>query len=116
MGGIKSLDKWGNIVSEKQYLLLFDVDARKRRYHITEFGKIIKFVVQLEVRSGGSWKEVIRYDCSHDYVHKDWYNIKSQRKKIILNLNYEDALTLADEDINENWKIYREKYLEGRFP
>ena len=116
MGGIKSLDKWGNIVSGKQYLLFFDVDARKRHYHITEFGKIIKFVVQLEVRSGRSWKEVIRYDCSHDYVHKDWYNIKSQRKKIILNLNYEDALTLADEDINENWKIYREKYLEGRFP
>ena len=103
-------------MSEKQYLLLFDVDARKRHYHITEFGKIIKFVVQLEVRSGGPWKEVIRYDCSHDYVHKDCYNIKGQRKKIILNLNYEDALILADEDINENWKIYREKYLEGRFP
>jgi len=49
-------------------------------------------------------------------VHKDCYNIKGQRKKINLNLNYEDSLTLADDDINENWKIYREKYLEGRFP
>jgi hypothetical protein len=116
LGGIKSLDKWGNIVSGKKYLLLFDVDAWKRHYHITEFGKIIKFVVPLEVRTDGVWKEVIRCDCSHDYVHKDCYNIKGQRKKINLNLNYEDSLTLADDDINENWKIYREKYLEGRFP
>jgi hypothetical protein len=102
---------------EKEYLLIFDLDVRKRHFHITELGKIIKFVVQLDkIKSGGFWKEVIRYDCSHNYVHKDCYNIKGQRKKIILNLNYEDALTLADDDINENWKIYREKYLEGRFP
>ena len=32
---------------KKKYLLLFEVDARERHYHITEFGKIIKFVVQL---------------------------------------------------------------------
>jgi len=38
------------------------------------------------------------------------------KKSLFLNLNYEDSLTLADDDINENWKIYREKYLEGRFP
>jgi hypothetical protein len=26
------------------------------------------------------------------------------------------ALTLADDDINENWEIYREKFLRGDFP
>ena len=101
---------------EKQYLLLLDVDARKRHYHITEDGRIIKFVVQLEVKSGGVWKEVIRYDCAHDYAHKDCYNIKGQCRKINLYLDYKDALTLADDDINENWEIYRQKYLRGDFP
>lgn len=101
---------------EKEYLILLDVDVRKRHYHFTEGGKITKFVVQLEVKTGGVWKEVIRYDCAHDYAHKDCYNIKGQCKKINLYLNYEEALTLADDDINENWEIYIDKFLRGDFP
>ena len=101
---------------EKQYLILLDIDARKRHYHLTRVGRIIKFVVQLEVKIGGVWKEVIRYDCVHDYAHKDCYNIKRQCRKINLYLDYEDALILADDDINENWEIYREKFLRGDFP
>jgi hypothetical protein len=31
-------------------------------------------------------------------------------------MNYEDTLTFADDDINENWKIYRQKFLEGDTP
>jgi len=31
-------------------------------------------------------------------------------------LSYEDALTFADDDLNENWETYREKYLRGDFP
>jgi len=37
-------------------------------------------------------------------------------KKINLYLDYEEALTFADDDINENWEIYREKFLRGYFP
>lgn len=101
---------------DKQYLILLDIDARKRHYHLTEVGRIIKFVVQLEVKIGGSWKEVIRYDCSHDYAHKDSYDVEGRCKKINLFLDYEDALTLADDDINENWEIYKENFLRGEFP
>ncbi|WP_438833577.1 DUF7718 family protein [Candidatus Hakubella thermalkaliphila] len=25
-------------------------------------------------------------------------------------MDYEDALTLADDDINEHWELYREKF------
>lgn len=101
---------------EKQYLIMLDIDARKRHYHITESGKIKKFVVQLEVKIGGTWKVATRYDCAHDYTHKDCYNIKGECRKINLCLDYEDALTLADEDINENWEVYRERFLKGGFP
>ena len=103
-------------MQEKKYLILLDIDARKRHYHVTEGGEIIKFVVQLEVKSGGVWKEVIRYDCAHDYAHKDCYNVKGKCRKINLYLDYEDALTLADDEINENWEIYRERFLRGDFP
>jgi uncharacterized protein YeeX (DUF496 family) len=103
-------------MSEKQYLILLDVDVRERHYHYTEAGRIKKFVVQLEVKTGDAWKEVIRYDCSHDYVHKDCYNKEGKSRKINLYLDYEDTLTLADDDINENWEIYRERFLRGDFP
>ena len=101
---------------EKQYLILLDIDARKRHYHFTKTGRITKFIVQLEVKKGGVWKEAILYDCSHHFTHKDCYNIKGQCRKINLYLDYEDALTLADDDINDNWEIYREKYFKGDFP
>ena len=103
-------------MSEKRYLILLDVDARKRHYHLTEAGKITKFVAQLEVKHGGAWREVVRYDCAHDYAHKDCYNNKGRCKKINLYLDYEDALTFADDDINANWEIYRERFLGGGFP
>ncbi|MBL7208367.1 MAG: hypothetical protein ISS67_07615 [Desulfobacterales bacterium] len=81
-------------MQEKKYLILLDIDARKRHYHATEAGKIIKFVVQLELKSGGVWKEVIRYDCAHDYAHKDCYNAKgpliyklTQNRANYLNIN-----------------------------
>ena len=53
---------------------------------------------------------------THDYAHKDCYNINGQCRKINLYLEYRDALTLADDDINENWEIYRGKFLKGDFP
>jgi len=31
-------------------------------------------------------------------------------------MSYEDALTLADDDINENWELYRERFLKGNYP
>lgn len=101
---------------EKEYLVLLDVDARKRHYHFTEAGKVVKFVVQLEVKLEGSWKPVVRYDCSHDYAHKDCYNTEGRSRKISLYLDYDDALTRADDDIDEHWQIYRERFFKGEFP
>ena len=76
----------------------------------------MKFVVQLEVKSKGLWKPALRYDCSHDYAHKDCYNLKGKSRKISLYLDYENALNFADDDINDNWQIYRERFLRGYFP
>lgn len=73
-------------------------------------------MVQLEVKLDATWEEVVRYDCAHDYVHKDCYNIRGRSRKIRLNLEYEDALIFADEDIDDNWQIYRERFLRGEFP
>lgn len=81
---------------EKEYLILFDVDVRKRHYHKVESGSIKHFMVQLEIKHGGKWIPVLRYDTAHDFAHKDTYNIKGENRKINLYMDYNDALTFAD--------------------
>ena len=103
-------------MGEKQYLILLGSGARKRHWHRIEAGRVAQFVVQLEIKIHGSWKAVVRYDCAHGYAHRDCYNSKEARRKVKLYLGYENALTLADEDINENWEIYKEKFMNGGFP
>lgn len=100
----------------KEYLILLGKDARKRHRHQTIQGQVIAFMVQLEVRHDNIWKAVVRYDSSHGFSHKNLYNLKEERKKLVLNLSFDDALTLADSDINENWEAYIERFLIGLFP
>ncbi len=95
---------------------MFDLDARKRHYHKTERGKITAFMVQLEIRINDMWREVLRYDCTHNFTHKDCYNVNGKQRKITLYLDYEEALNMADDDLNENWGHYRERFLRGDFP
>lgn len=89
---------------------------RKRHYHKTAKGKVVNFIVQLEVKIEEKWKPVIRYDCSHNFAHIDRHNINGEKIKENICLTYEDSLNLADEDININWEIYKEKFLKGEYP
>lgn len=103
-------------MSEKSYTRALGENARKRHSHKTDKGKVIDFVVQLEVKVGGIWKPVIRYDCAHDFAHVDRYNILGETLKEELHLSYAESLTLADEDININWESYADRFLRGEFP
>ncbi len=92
------------------------MEVRKRHYHKTTKGKIERFVVQLEFEHQGVWKEVVRYDCAHGFAHRDTYNLQGKNAKEELYLSFEDALTLADEDIDANWEEYKIKFLAGGLP
>lgn len=87
-------------------------DARKRHCHEIRKGKVISFVVQLEVFDGKKWREVVRYDSVHGYAHKDRYFSDGRKVKKILDLNFNEALTFADEDINDNWKSYKDIFIK----
>ena len=103
-------------MGEKEHIIPYSKDARKRHYHSAIRSKVVKFMVQLEIEYKGNWKEVVRYDCAHGYAHRDSYNLIGKQKKEELYLNFEDALTLADDDIDENWETYKHKFLEGGIP
>ncbi|MEA3223491.1 MAG: hypothetical protein U9P49_10075 [Thermodesulfobacteriota bacterium] len=100
------------IISE--YVIPLGENARKRHYHETDKGKVIGFAVQLEVLVNDQWKVVIRYDSAHEFAHIDRYYLDGKKVKKELQLKLGEALTLADEDIKENWKIYQKAFLEGK--
>jgi hypothetical protein len=104
-------------LAEKEYLIRLGEHARKRHCHKTEKGELVSFMVQLEVEAEeGVWKPVVRYDCAHDFAHRDRYNLKGNRDKEEIPLSYTDSLDLADKDINANWDVYQERFLRGEFP
>lgn len=103
-------------MGEVDYVVRLGEDARRRHYHKAEQGRVVRFVVQLEVKAEGRWREVLRYDCSHDFTHRDRYNLKGEQIKEALTGSYEEVLTLADEDIKRAWREYKKRFLEGGYP
>ncbi len=101
---------------EKRYVIPYSLDAQKRHHHQTQRGRVVAFMVQLEVLVEGEWRPVVRYDCAHGYAHRDRYNLRGERQKEDLAMSFEEALTFADEDLDDQWETYRERYLKGEFP
>lgn len=76
-------------------------------------------MIQLEVEIPGEPKPrpVIRYDTTHSFAHIDRYDLKGrQRKERLAVRDFNQALTLAEQDMRQNWARYREQFLKGGFP
>jgi len=97
-----------------EYVIPLGTDARKRHYHKTAKGKVTRFIVQLEVRVEEQWKVVLRYDTAHDFAHRDRYRWDGSQEKTELHLDFNEALTVADEDLKENWFTYKQQFLKGQ--
>ncbi len=90
------------------------LNDRKRHEHMTERGRVIRFAVQYETFAGGEWRPVVRYDTAHGFPHIDRSFPDGRVEKIpLLVPDLGDALTLADDDIDENWPRYKEEFLKG---
>jgi hypothetical protein len=83
-------------LAERLYIIPSSRDARKRHYHKTVRGRVVNFVVPLEVEIEEEWRPVVRYDCSHRFTHRDAYNLSGRQRKE----EDEQALTFADEDMS----------------
>ena len=97
-----------------EYVIPLGENARKRHYHETDKGKVTGFSVQLEVFVNNLWQVLIRYDSVHGFAHIDQYYLDGKKIKKELHLKLNEALNLADEDIKENWKVYKRAFLEGK--
>jgi len=105
------------LVSLRDFIIPRGGDSRERRTFDIKRGHVTWFRVQLEVKSGEEWKSVRRWDSSHGFVDCDSYNLAGQkRKEIYLHVSLEEGLTKAQEDMNDHWRSYRERFLHGGFP
>jgi len=95
----------------KTYIFMLTDSDRKRHKHVSEKGKVKGFIVQFETKVHDKWMPVVRYDTSHGFAHKDVINRDGSKEKILLGeVSYDELLTEADKDINENWERYKERY------
>ena len=75
-------------------------------------GEIIDFAVQYETFFNGKWFPVVRYDTSHGFAHRDIINFKAEKRKTPLFItDKNDALTFAENDIKDNWEVYKQRFL-----
>ena len=99
-------------MSETEFLISYDVDVRLRHTHLTIHGRVVDFVVQLEIRVDDHWVPVIRYDTVHGFAHRDILHPDGSVTKTPLFVgNYGEALTYAEGDLKSNWDLYRERFL-----
>jgi hypothetical protein len=91
------------------------LNDRKRHEHVVDQGRVIQFVVQYETFIEGQWYPVLRYDTVHGFPHVDRIRANGTVEKVsLLTTDLGEALTFADQDIDEHWERYKEQYLTGR--
>jgi len=72
-------------------------------------------VIQYEVFLQQQWQPIIRYDTAHGFAHIDLYHPSGKTEKIRMpTKDFNEALTLAQEDIKQHWEWYLNNYLEGK--
>ena len=74
-------------------------------------GGVVDFKVMYYIMIDGKEHQIIRYDCSHGFAHKDILYTNPPVKESMPQLPYDKLLDIAEEDIKNNWKEYRSKYM-----
>jgi hypothetical protein len=86
-------------------------DDRLRIKIETERGKVLDMVVQYEAKFEEEWHPIVRYDCSHGFLHRDVMFPGGRREKHPLDIpDLNSALLYAEQDIKDRWAWYRERY------
>lgn len=99
----------------KEYFSLFDDDNRLRYRIRVEKGQVVDFVVQYETYVGDDFRPVVRYDASHGRPHRDVLDLDGStmtKEWLPEFLDNRTALNFGAAELRENWRQYRERFLE----
>ena len=97
----------------KEFIVFYAVNCRIRHSLKKSKGKILEFCVQLEINYRSDWTAIVRYDTTHGYAHRDLIHSDGRQEKFPLGLlNYNEALTFAQTDLDKNWQSYYQNFLK----
>lgn len=96
-----------------EFVIPFSLEDRYRHFHYRVKGKVIDFTVQYETLIKETWFPVVRYDSSHGFAHRDLINKDGKKRKTPLFItDKNEALTFAENDIKDNWEVYKIRFLK----
>ena len=101
--------------NETEYVkVLYFGRARVRVRFSSDGPEVISFVVQLEALDDDEWKPIRRYDDHHGWPHRDSLDRAGrQYRKEWLDVDSNEALTIAIRDLSTNGERYVNEFLEG---
>lgn len=109
---------------DREYTTPLEYRVRRRIGYSHEHGEVTRFVVQLEYRSNGDWREIVRFDHdpesdhAHDVtregVHMDVYRDgeKLRSEEVFPSMPANDALTFAEAHLNQHAERYVKRFEE----
>ncbi len=91
-------------VTDYEIEVVFDLVRYRVRFQLDK-GRILDFVVQLELKRSGVWAPVVRYDTAHGFAHRDRHlpDGSVRQHELLPYSDYNGALTYALEDVRNNW-------------
>lgn len=98
---------------EIRYVVLLAPDCRRRHIHFQVGHWVTGFSIQIEVFMRGDWRAVVRYDTAHGFAHRDLLHGDGSIEKMPLHVSsFNEALTVAENDLRTNWTQYRTQFLK----
>jgi hypothetical protein len=76
-----------------------------------EWGDMAGCLNLIKFRSMTPGNPIVRYDCSHGFLHRDVMLPGGKKEKYPLDIpDLKTALLYAEQDIKDRWKWYRDRY------
>jgi hypothetical protein len=79
----------------------------------TNKGQLIEVMYQYESFIENHWVNIVRYDCSHGFFHRDIMlpNGEKEKFEIVID-NLKTASKYAEQDLKDRWEWYKDRYLK----
>lgn len=102
---------------ETRYIVVLAPGCRRRHVHLQVGKWVTGFSAQIEVLIGREWRAVVRYDTVHGCAHRDLLHGDGSVEKTPLHVaSFNDALTVAENDLRANWERYHQAFLKEVMP
>ncbi len=78
-------------------------------------GRVVTFMLQLEVLVDEGWLPVVRYDSAHGRAHIDYVDPEGVTYEKVWLDHWEpfnNAFTLADNELKTTWQVHRSRFVK----